>query len=99
VLEDEKFAIEELRRKAQDGRMDLDSACSTPHSQKGLKGLVQSLKGEAEAREIQRVLESTHWDRRRAATELNISYKALCYKIKQYRVSPNGFPLGKEDGA
>lgn len=60
---------------------------------------MQSLKGGAEARQIQRLLESTQWDRRRAAMELNISYKALCYKIKQYRVSPNGFPLGKEDAA
>jgi DNA-binding NtrC family response regulator len=52
-----------------------------------LKALVRSLKDEAEAKEILRVLEDTNWDRKLAASALNISYKALSYKIKQYRIS------------
>ncbi len=91
VLEDEKLVVEELRAKCQDdGDGQGESTFSLPPTGKGLKALVRTLKDEAEAREIQRVLESTSWDRKLAAAELNISYKALSYKIKQYRVCPRG---------
>jgi transcriptional regulator with AAA-type ATPase domain len=53
-----------------------------------LKALVRSLKDDAEAREIQRALEEANWNRKSAAAELNISYKALLYKIKQHGLSP-----------
>ena len=32
---------------------------------------------------ILQALERTHWNRKRAARELQISYKSLLYKIKQ----------------
>ncbi len=32
---------------------------------------------------ILKALEKTHWNRKQAARELQISYKALLYKIKQ----------------
>jgi len=48
---------------------------------------VQTLKDEAEGREIQRVLGTTRGNRKLAAAELHISYKALSYKIKQYGLS------------
>jgi DNA-binding NtrC family response regulator len=90
VLEDERLILDELRAKCQDE--DLGSGQSTtfslPRNGKGLKALVRSLKDEAEAKEILRVLEDTNWDRKLAAGALNISYKALSYKIKQYRISP-----------
>jgi two-component system response regulator AtoC len=35
---------------------------------------------------ILRALERTHWNRKRAARELQVSYKALLYKIKQMEV-------------
>jgi len=37
----------------------------------------------AERELIQKALEQTHWNRKRAAQELQISYKSLLYKIKQ----------------
>jgi two-component system response regulator AtoC len=37
----------------------------------------------AERELIQKALERTHWNRKRAAQDLQISYKALLYKIKQ----------------
>lgn len=37
----------------------------------------------AERELIQKALEQTHWNRKRAARELQISYKSLLYKIKQ----------------
>ncbi|HLK51987.1 MAG TPA: helix-turn-helix domain-containing protein, partial [Candidatus Angelobacter sp.] len=32
----------------------------------------------------------SNWNRKMAAAELNISYKALLYKIKQHGLSPAG---------
>lgn len=55
----------------------------------GLKQMVRSLKGEAEATAIQQVLEGVGWNRKAAANDLQISYKALLYKIKQYDLSPS----------
>ncbi|HEX4153996.1 MAG TPA: sigma-54 dependent transcriptional regulator [Acidobacteriaceae bacterium] len=54
----------------------------------GLKQIVRSLKGEAEASAIAQMLESKGWNRKAAASELQISYKALLYKIKQYELAP-----------
>jgi DNA-binding NtrC family response regulator len=54
----------------------------------GLKHLVRNLKGGAEAAAIAQTLESTGWNRKAAASDLQISYKALLYKVKQYNLSP-----------
>jgi DNA-binding NtrC family response regulator len=54
----------------------------------GLKHLVQNLKGGAESAAIARTLEGTGWNRKAAASDLQISYKALLYKIKQYNLIP-----------
>ncbi|HWC19173.1 MAG TPA: helix-turn-helix domain-containing protein [Terriglobales bacterium] len=56
----------------------------------GLKSLVRSLKDEAELRAIEQALVATNWNRKMAAARLNISYKALLYKIKQYQIVPPG---------
>ena len=40
--------------------------------------------GQAEAIAISQALNRTRWNRKRAAEQLDISYKALLYKIKQY---------------
>jgi two-component system response regulator AtoC len=56
----------------------------------GLKQLIRNLKGDAESVAIASVLEETKWNRRAAASEMKISYKALLYKIKQYDLSPPG---------
>ncbi len=53
-----------------------------------LKSLVRSLKGNAEAQAIAQSLEGTGWNRKAAASNLRISYKALLYKIKQYNLTP-----------
>jgi two-component system, NtrC family, response regulator AtoC len=91
VLENEALAIDELRAKGKEG--DGEAASSAAHG--GLKALVRSLKDDAEAKEIQRALESANWNRKLAATQLNISYKALLYKIKQHGLAPadRGFGL------
>lgn len=55
---------------------------------KSLKHLVKNLKGGAEAAAIAQQLEMAGWNRKLAASELKISYKALLYKIKQYNLNP-----------
>lgn len=53
-----------------------------------LKHLIRNLKGDAESVAIARTLEGTGWNRKAAASDLQISYKALLYKIKEYNLSP-----------
>jgi two-component system response regulator AtoC len=53
-----------------------------------LKSLVRGLKDEAEMQAIGDALEQTKWNRKEAARMLNISYKALLYKIRQYGIDP-----------
>ena len=59
----------------------------TPSGRNGrrisLKAAAKAASHEAEKELILRVLTRTRWNRRRAAEELQISYKALLYKLKQ----------------
>ncbi|MGB0107501.1 MAG: helix-turn-helix domain-containing protein [Terriglobales bacterium] len=48
-----------------------------------LKDAARAASREAEREIILQVLTRTRWNRRRAAQELQISYKALLYKMKQ----------------
>ena len=50
----------------------------------GLKSLIRNLKGETEMNAIRNALEQTRWNRRKAALLLNISYRGLLYKIREY---------------
>jgi two-component system response regulator AtoC len=54
----------------------------------GLKRLVRGIKGETEAAAIAIALAQAGWNRKAAANALQISYKALLYKIKQYELVP-----------
>jgi DNA-binding NtrC family response regulator len=86
VLGDEKAILDELTphvsvESAADASAEVSSGA-------GLKALVRNLKGEAESTAIAQVLEGVGWNRKAAANDLQISYKALLYKIKQYDLSP-----------
>ena len=48
-----------------------------------LKVVARTASRQAERELIAKALERTHWNRKRAAQELQISYKSLLYKIKQ----------------
>ena len=91
VLQDEDMAISELEAKFK-GHLTNGSGASAngaaPAPVGGLKSLVRTLKDEAELRAIEQALLATNWNRKLAATRLNISYKALLYKIKQYQIVP-----------
>ena len=87
VLADERAILEELTPwQSRDSSFPQDGA----QASRGLKHLVRDLKGGAESAVIAQALEGTRWNRKAAANELQISYKALLYKIKQYNLSPPG---------
>ena len=87
ILGDEAQVTRELQPEAA-------PADSAPKAQDahpgGLKSLVRGLKDEAEAEAIARTLEQTNWNRKEAARILNISYKALLYKTRQYGIEGPG---------
>ena len=86
VLGDEKAIVDELApTTAYQGAA--GTAAEAPNGA-GLKAMVKSLKGDAESLAIAQVLEGVGWNRKAAANDLQISYKALLYKIKQYDLSP-----------
>jgi transcriptional regulator with PAS, ATPase and Fis domain len=86
ILQDEKTVIGEL----EGNRATPTFANSNDHTQAGgLKRLVRGIKGETESSVIAGVLEEVGWNRKAAASDLKISYKALLYKIKQYELTPN----------
>jgi DNA-binding NtrC family response regulator len=91
VLGDEATAIAELQRGLARAGSNGSEAAALPRAsqpQPDLKEMVRNLKNGAEMEVIAQVLEETAWNRKRAATKLNISYKALLYKIRQYDIRP-----------
>jgi two-component system, NtrC family, response regulator AtoC len=86
VLGDEQAIIRELMPRSGAGRSPAREEGT--ESGEGLKRLVRNLKNGAESAIIARTLEETYWNRKAAASELRISYKALLYKIKQYNLTP-----------
>jgi transcriptional regulator with PAS, ATPase and Fis domain len=83
VLVDEQAILEELSPAQQH-----QAPVASETSGSGLKALVKNLKGDAESAAIAQVLEGVGWNRKAAANDLQISYKALLYKIKQYDLTP-----------
>jgi two-component system response regulator AtoC len=90
VLGDEKLAINELKPRDNSSHSDA-SLRGSPESaglgHGGLKSVARGAKDEAEAEAIARALEETNWNRKQAAAQLQISYKALLYKIRQYGIA------------
>ena len=86
VLGDEKAIVDELAPTA--AYQGAAGTVAEAPNGAGLKAMVKSLKGDAESTAIAQVLEGVGWNRKAAANDLQISYKALLYKIKQYDLSP-----------
>jgi DNA-binding NtrC family response regulator len=90
ILGDEKLAIAELNPKSDVNggqRAEAGTRSGTESAAGGLKSLSRSAKDEAEAAAITQALEQTNWNRKQAAALLQISYKALLYKIRQYGIA------------
>jgi two-component system response regulator AtoC len=84
VLQDEQAIISELHPALNSTFVCAQSADGEAST--NLKRLVRGVKGDAESVAIARTLEGTGWNRKAAAAHLQISYKALLYKIKQYQL-------------
>jgi len=78
LLGDSRRAMDEFRESPTLERTDMDEPHGVP-----LKVAARTASRQAERDLIAKALERTHWNRKRAARELQISYKSLLYKIKQ----------------
>jgi DNA-binding NtrC family response regulator len=93
ILRDEESAYNDLRTKA---RTKVSTSVEDTHvevainrspSAGGMKGAVNEVKNETEIRMLQDALSAAGWNRRKAALNLNISYRTMLYKIQQHRLS------------
>ena len=90
VMRDPDAATQELEEKAaasgsgapHDQAFDVSPSCT------GIRSVVRDVKDRAETQMIRDALELFGWNRRRAAQHLNISYRALLYKIQQHCLRP-----------
>lgn len=90
ILGDENLATAELQQPRHDGDGGAAHSAAAGKSGDGgggLKSLARSAKDEAEGEAIRQALEQTNWNRKQAAALLQISYKALLYKIRQYGIA------------
>ncbi len=81
---------------------DVPASAPRPPDRRSVLEEVACAKAAAEAAAILQVLESTHWNRKRAAQILNIDYKALLYKMRKLSIGTStsdsrelGLPGGK----
>ena len=78
ALDDERLAVSELTQAPPEPRVEVRESRSF-----SLKAASRAASREAERELILKVLAHTRWNRKRAAQELQISYKSLLYKLKQ----------------
>ena len=101
VLGSEQAVLKELQRQDQDltpstksseEELDLGSMGSDLSQEGGLdlKAISKRAARVAEKKVIERVLAQTRWNRKEAAQRLQISYKALLYKMKENGLSDGG---------
>jgi DNA-binding NtrC family response regulator len=93
ILRDQEAAYSYLRSKTQaPGSSSITSIPAEVPEKKaanpsGMKDAISELKNQTEVRMLQDALSATGWNRRRAAINLNISYRSLLYKIQQHGLS------------
>jgi DNA-binding NtrC family response regulator len=90
VMRDVEAATRELETKAaaSDAADSQDRLSNAPAPCVGIRSIVRDVKARTEAKMIESALETFGWNRRRAAQYLNMSYRALLYKIQQYHLRP-----------
>jgi DNA-binding NtrC family response regulator len=90
IMRDPDAAIRELETKlaASSGSSPQELAGIASSHCPGMRSIVRDVKDRTEVQMIQEALEASGWNRRHAAQDLNISYRALLYKIQQHRLIP-----------
>lgn len=86
AVENEELALTDLRVRATPA----PRVASPAIAARSLKAASRAASRQAERELILQTLERTHWNRKRAAEALQISYKALLYKLKQIRIPEPG---------
>lgn len=94
VLGNEQGIVEELS--ALRSTTLIQSSIEGPGVNSDLKHLVRTLTDNAESAAIAQSLRGRGWNRKATANDLQISYKALLYKIKRYNLSPPDKPHSLE---
>ncbi len=84
ALGDTELALGDIRNAP------LNPPTARQENHNSLKVAARAASRRTEKELILQALERTHWNRKRAAQELQISYKALLYKIKQIGVRVSG---------
>jgi DNA-binding NtrC family response regulator len=90
IMRDPEGAVRELETKIAASPEVLQPGLnpeSEPHGS-GMRSIMRDVKDRTESHLIRSALEASGWNRRHAAKYLNISYRALLYKIQQYRLAP-----------
>jgi DNA-binding NtrC family response regulator len=99
VMGDEAMALSELRTSVGHTQVPIERRSGSTNPQleilrtdgeanpPQLKSVLRTLKDETELRAITGALEETHWNRKRAARLLHISYRGLLYKIRQHGIT------------
>ncbi len=88
ILGHEDLVLADLEENISSLNPDLRPVGQPKGSPGDLKALVRGLKDQAELDAITQALEHAGWNRKRAAEQLKISYKALLYKIRRYDIKP-----------
>jgi DNA-binding NtrC family response regulator len=90
VMWDLDAAVEELETKIAEASMTSRQAAavSEPVQTPDMRSLVRDFTDRTEMRMIKRALDASGWNRRRAAQQLNISYRGLLYKIQRHQITP-----------
>lgn len=101
IMRDQQAAIRELEGKiaAREGEFRGGRLELVPSQYSGMRSIVRDIKDRTEVQMIQDALDASGWNRRHAAQNLNISYRALLYKIQQHRLSPRKIAQGMDDAA
>ncbi len=91
IMRDEAAAFVELESKVRPQTQKTMPLATTTYemaeaAEASLKSAVRSMKDQTEIKMIREVLDDAKWNRRIAAERLQISYKALLYKIRQYNL-------------
>ncbi|MGB9630026.1 MAG: sigma 54-interacting transcriptional regulator, partial [Thermodesulfobacteriota bacterium] len=96
ILGDEKMIVDEI---APGGKKDFlvelerkEKKIIPQRVRPSLKEVHREALKKAESEIIFKALEMTNWNRKKAARQLNIIYKALLYKIKEIELSKKSFP-------
>jgi two-component system response regulator AtoC len=92
ILQDDEGSFRELLEMAATRQRTSPRDDFVPQKEQGLKALVRGLKDEAEMEAISAALEKTNWSRKEAARMLGISYKALLYKMRQFKLDAGRAP-------